>query len=76
MASPPPLPLVVPVAVAPVEDSVQASPVVVLPVEAGFLLPLTGPVETLPVPNTSASASSFALPGSRALLLAVVERTQ
>ena len=76
MASPPSPPLVVPIVVAPVEDPVEAPPVVVFPIEAGFLLPLIGLVETLSVPGTSASASSLASPRSRALLLAVVERAQ
>ena len=58
----------------PIEDPVEASLVVVLPVEVGFLLPLTGSVEILPVPGTSTSASSFASPGSQALLLATAER--
>ena len=73
--------MVVLVVVALVEDPVEASPVeaspvVDFPVEAGFLLPLTGPVETLPMPRTSASTSSFASPSSRALFLAAVERVQ
>ena len=76
MAAPPPLPLVVPVAMAPVEDPVEASLVVDFPVEADFLLPLTGPVEILPVPSTSTSVSFPTSLGSRALLLAAVEQVQ
>ena len=57
-----------------VEDPVEVPPVVVCPVEVGFLLPLIGPVEILPVLGTSASASSPPSPGSRALRLAIVER--
>ena len=76
MASPPPLPLVVSIAVASVEDTVEASSVVVLTVEAGFLLPLTGPMETFLMPGTSALTSSPASPGSRALLLAAKEWAQ
>ena len=76
MASPPPLPLVVPVAVALVEDPVEAPPIVVFPVEADFLLPLTGPVETIPVLGTFASAAFPTSPGSQMQLLAVVGRAQ
>ena len=76
MASHPHLCLVVPIAVAPVEDPVEASLVVDFPVEAGFLFPWTGPVEILLVPGSSASASSLASLGSRALLLATTERAQ
>ena len=72
---------VVPVTVAPVEDPVETSLVETsliggFPNEAGSLLPLTGRVETLPVPGTSTSAYSPALLGSLALLMAVVERAQ
>ena len=78
--------MVVPIAKAPVETPVEASPVVDFPVEAspvvdfpveaGFLLLWTGPVETLPVPGTIASASFPTSPSLRALLLAVVEQAQ
>ena len=72
---------VVPVIVALVEDpvdasSVGASPIGGFPNEAGSLSPLTGRVETLLVPSTSASAYSPASLGSLALLMAVVERAQ
>ena len=66
---------------APVEDPVEASPVGAsqvegFPNEAGSLPPLTRWVETLPMPGTSALASSPASLGSLALLLAVLERAQ
>ena len=76
MASHSHLPLVVLVAMAPVEDPVEASPVVDFPVGVGFLLLWTGPVEILLVLDTFASASSLALLGSRELLLAVAEQAQ
>ena len=78
MAFPVPVPLVILVAEAPVETPVEtpveASPVVDFPIEAGFLLPWTGPVETLLVPSMFASTSSPVSSGLRVLLLAIVER--
>ena len=76
MAFPLPLPLVVPVAEAPIETPVEASPVVDFPVEAGFLFYWIKLVEILSVPGMSASASSPASLGLRVLLLAVVEQAQ
>ena len=85
MASLPSILPVVSVAAAPVEDPVEdpveaspveAPPVVVFPVEAGFLSPLTGLVEILSVPSTFASAAFPTSPNSRALLLASMEQAQ
>ena len=73
--------LVVPIAGTLVEDPVDAFPVGASPVggfpnEAGSLPPLTGRVETLPVPGTSASVYSPASLGLLVLLMVVVERAQ
>ena len=66
MAFPLPPLLVVPVAGAPIETPVEASPVVDFPIEANFLLFWTGLVEILSVPGMSTSASFPTSPMERA----------